>query len=36
MNLKEIGRGVVVWIHPPQDTVQWMAFFNIGMILQVP
>jgi hypothetical protein len=35
MDLKEIGRDDVDWIHLAQDRVQWLAFVNTVMNLLV-
>jgi len=36
MDLREIGIGMVNWIHLAQDRVQWRAFVNKVMKLRVP
>jgi hypothetical protein len=35
MDRTEIGYEDVDWIHPSQDTVQWLALVNTVMILRV-
>jgi hypothetical protein len=36
MDLREIGFGVVDWIHWAQDTDRWQALVNTVMNLRVP
>jgi hypothetical protein len=36
MELREIGIDVANWIQQAQDRVQWQAFVNTVMNLQVP
>jgi hypothetical protein len=36
MDLREIGIDVANWIRLAQDRVQWRAFVNMVMNLQVP
>jgi hypothetical protein len=36
MDIRETGVDVVKWIQLAQDRVQWWAFVNIVMNLQVP
>jgi hypothetical protein len=36
MDLREIGRGGMDWIHLAQDRDQWRALVNMVMNLQVP
>jgi hypothetical protein len=36
MDLREIGRGVVDWIHLAQDRDQWGVPANVAMNHQVP
>jgi hypothetical protein len=36
MDLREIGMDGVNWIQLAQDRVQWQAFVNVAMNLQVP
>jgi hypothetical protein len=36
MDLREIGIGGANWIQPIQDRVQWRAFVNMVMNLQIP
>jgi hypothetical protein len=36
LDLREIGIDGVNWIHLAQDRVEWWAFVNMAMNLQVP